>query len=163
MEEVELSGSATVGLFRWCGYVVAGFLGLVGPLMAFGGPRGLADPPADAVMLTVLFVSVATYLIVRQRGVKQVTATPLGLRTDRQFVPWAQVRGIEVSAQGWTRIRHDGGIIRTLFLMPWPPGNHDHLGAIVGWWRETGTVVERGRLMGHAYYSPSSGTPNRAV
>ena len=143
MEEIELSSPFVVKAFRVCGYLFSAAFaafGLMVLLREINGPQGLAEAPRGTVGVTVFLALVSLGGVIQSRRLRYVVASPDGIRSDGRFVPWSEVKRLAVF-NSRVKIKHEGGVIRSLLLMPRFPGHYsaapiDFWGQVVAWRRE---------------------------
>ena len=172
MEEIELSSPFIVQAFRVGGYLLCVAIAVLGPLVVLGPERigslqGLAGASPGALGVSAFLVLLGLYGVAQNRQLRRAVASPDGLRTDDQFVPWSQVERLAVS-NGRTVIRHEGGTIRSLLLMPRPPGDYsapsaDYFDRVISWWREAAEVEKSWRPLGHVYRASGHKASSPAV
>ena len=149
MDEIELSSPFVVKAFRVCGYLFSTApvaFGLMVLLRESGGLQGLAEAPGGAVTMAVFFALVGLGGVIQSRRLRYVVASPDGIRSDGRFVPWSEVKRLSVF-NSRVKIKHEGGVIRSLLVMPRFPGRYsaapiDFWSQVVAWQRE-GTESHR--------------------
>lgn len=143
MEEIELSSPFVVKAFRVCGYLFSAAFaafGLAILLKQINGLQGVTEAPRGTVGTAVLLALVGLGGVIQSRRLRYVVASPDGIRSDGRFVPWSGVKRMAVF-NSRVKITHEGGVIRSLLLMPRFP---DHYSAapinfwdqVITWQRE---------------------------
>lgn len=154
MNEIELSGPVPFRLFKWSGlFVSALFLVMMtyaAVVPVASSPGGVADVSGLYLLLTSSLALYGLYSLRRGILLKRVVATPAGIRTAGEEVPWSRVRGLALSRM-FATFTHEGGVIYTLKVGSWPPG--DPLDQLLEWWGAAATLEEEGGLLGRRYYA----------
>ena len=172
MEEIELSSPFVVRAFRVGGYLLCVAIAVLVPLVVLkpgqiGSLQGLTEASPSALGVSAFFVLLGLYGVAQNRRLRHAVASPDGVRSDGQFVPWSQIKRLAVS-NGRTVIRHEGGTIRSLLLMPRPVGDYsapraDYFDRVIAWWRASAEVEKVWRPLGHLYKATSRGASSPAV
>ena len=159
-----------VQAFRVGGYLMGVAVAALGPVVVLGRGGGLRDLTAaspGAVGVSTFLVLLGVYGIVRSGRLRHAVASPDGIRAGGRLVSWPRVERLAVS-NGRVTIRHEGGTIQSLLLMPRPPGDYsappeDYFERVIAWWRGVADVEEVWRPLGHLYKARSCVTSTPAV
>lgn len=151
VSEIELSGASTLRFFKGCGLLGTLGFAFMGLLAFTSWFSHLPEPGSFQGGLGVALLVVAAFNFYSVAPLTQAVATPAGLRVRGGLIPWSEVDRFVVAYNGFTTVDHTGGVLRTLYRFPWPPGVPDHLDQVVSWWREHAEVEERWRPIGSSF------------